>query len=66
MKTKKVSKRFKYRVILEVSGVINKDTDLIALLLHETEYLAEPKTANGCITNIRITDLVDPKVQLFN
>ena len=49
---KRIKKNFKAEFVLEVIG--DEDTDFQKLIKQETEWLAEPKSANGCILNITL------------
>ena len=52
-----MSKRieFERRVTIVVSGIVDEGTSPEKLIMQETDFLAEPKSANGCLS----IDLVD-------
>ncbi len=38
---------------------LNEDTDLLTMLRDNTEYLAEPKNADGCVIAMRFKKMIE-------
>jgi len=60
IKSKKINKkkeRFNCNVTFCMSGVVNNDVTPEDLIKNGTEFLAEPKNADGCIVAMRIQSI---------
>lgn len=48
------SKTKTVEVTLSVKAIVREGMDIKKLLEEETEFMAEPKSTNGCVTAIKI------------
>jgi len=52
--TKKERIRSKVLITFEAKIIHSKNVDVVDLLKKETEFLAEPQSVNGCVTDLKL------------
>jgi len=44
-------------VTFAIEAVVRKDTTIEDLIRNQTEFIFEPRTANGCVTDQKVTEI---------